>query len=166
MNILFLTHNDIQKDIGGIESHIILLASELIKTGHQPYILTSQNKDGFSHSLFKGIPLLHVNKPHNTARLIWEEEMEKRATEIIVEYKIDVIHAQSSAANNLIKKRIKTPLIITFHCAFSDTFHYNYSCLKNTHSIREKANQVWALIKSIHTHLVKDEEPFLFYKNV
>jgi len=103
--------------IGGVESHVLALARELTRKGHEVQVFTSKHADLKEFDTVDGVPVRRVP----VSSMVFDTPLTPKLMTMLQADKWDIIHAHSPpplssyyAAMAAVKARI--PLVYTHHC--------------------------------------------------
>jgi len=103
--------------IGGVESHVLALARELSRKGHEVQVFTSRHADLKEFDAVDGIPVRRVS----VSSMLFDTPLTPKLMPVLQAEKWDIIHAHSPppmssyyAARAATKAG--TPLVYTHHC--------------------------------------------------
>jgi glycosyltransferase involved in cell wall biosynthesis len=103
--------------IGGVESHVLALARELARKGHEPQVFTSRHADLKEFDSVQGIPVRRVPVSY----MLFDTPLTPRLAAALQGEKWDIIHAHSppplsSYYAARASARSGVPLVYTHHC--------------------------------------------------
>jgi glycosyltransferase involved in cell wall biosynthesis len=103
--------------IGGVESHVLALARELLRRGHEVQVFTSNHAGLKEFDSVEGVPVRRVP----VSSMLFDTPLTPRLTGVLQSEKWDLIHAHSPppmssyyAARAAVKADV--PLVYTHHC--------------------------------------------------
>jgi len=119
--------------IGGVETHLTIMAPEMARRGHRVSILTGAVEGAKNKENFKGVtvyrtPIMDLNWLTKRGVSGLEEEIEKVFNNFFNKVKVDIIHAHNmhyfskphSEALDSYSKKKNVPLILTAHNVWDD----------------------------------------------
>ena len=123
MNILMSL---MQLDIGGAETHVVELAKELKRRGHN--IIVTSRGGAYEKELSEN-GIKHYCVPLNTKKPKEVITAHKRLKDIITKEKIDIVHAHARIPAFILgrlKKSMKFPFVTTAHWIFTTKYGLKY----------------------------------------
>jgi glycosyltransferase involved in cell wall biosynthesis len=122
MNILVLTWEFPPRIIGGISRHVAELYPELVKLGHNIYLITVQVGGVNDYEIVEGIAVHRVPVIGDADFFGWVANMNQSmvacATKLLSEHSFDIVHAHDwlvSDAATCLRQQYHLPLVATIH---------------------------------------------------
>ncbi len=122
MRVLMAT---MQLDIGGAETHIVELSKALVRCGIEVYVAS---KGGAYVKELEASGITHFEVPLHNKRIGSLISAYKKLEQIILEYKIDVVHSHARIPGflcGLLQKKYGFRFVTTAHWVFDTRFPFN-----------------------------------------
>lgn len=133
MNIYILGQKGIPSNGGGVEKHVEMLSTRLVKRGVNVYAYTRSNYSSKQKRTYQGVNL--INLPSIQSKYLDAIFHTFLAILDLARRKPDIIHFHSIGPSSLIwlAKLIKpnTPIVATFHC--KDYYHKKWNIIARTY---------------------------------
>lgn len=120
--------------IGGVETHLVMLLPELVRRGHEVFLLTGSAEGAKSEERFKKVkvfrePIMNLNWLAKRGLVGIEDEVRKVISNFLDKARPHIVHAHNihyfSKAHAIIleeevKEKRKIPLVLTAHNSWDD----------------------------------------------
>ncbi|MCS7220088.1 MAG: glycosyltransferase family 4 protein [Anaerolineae bacterium] len=105
---------------GGMEHHLHILASELVRRGHEVEIFTTAHPQGLSYEEINGVQCHYLNAPSSRYTRAWWRESLQAWQRANAQAAFDLVWSQSAGGEAIarIPRRERPPLVTILHGTF------------------------------------------------
>jgi glycosyltransferase involved in cell wall biosynthesis len=105
---------------GGLQDHAALLATGLVRAGHEVEVITTAHPEGLSELELNGARWIFVDAPSHHLDPVWLQRSTETFLARHAEAPYDVVDSESSAGLGLVRAGVPrdVPFVVTFHGNF------------------------------------------------